>query len=373
MLEGMRITAQGVVHTAEPGSARAVACFPSLTVLPGGDLLAVYRAGLSKAASDSVIEIRRSADCGRTWTEPESPFQTVFGGVGGALQVVYVTVLAPDHLLACGLWVDLEAHPGKPLFNEATEGCLPMKILLADSRDRARTWSPWRELPVPAGVGPPSLTSPVARLGDGRLAVSIETNKNYDDASPWLQRVVHCYSYDDGRTWTPPHTVTADPSGRIFHWDQRLGVSPDGVVGAFSWTYDKPANRYLPIRRHLSHDHGATWITDVLPFADQPSHPAVLPSGRIVLAWVDRYQSRSIRARMAASIAAPFDPETEVVLYEAPGCANRTADTGELLADMSTWSFGLPYAEALPDGDAMVVYYAGAPDRMEIRWARLSL
>lgn len=369
----MQIIEEGAIHSGTPGGRRAVACFPSVTPLADGTLLAIYRAGASKAAADSTVEVRRSQDGGRTWGPASSPFVASFEGVRGALQVVYFTALAPEHAIATALWVDLAAYPGKPLFNEETEGCLPMKILLADSRDMAQTWSPWREVAMTADVGPPSLTSPLARLGDGRLLISIETNKNYEDRSQWLQRVVHCYSHDNGRTWTLPATVIADPSGAVFHWDQRVGVAPDGTVGAFSWTYDKPANRYLPIRRHISRDHCATWTTDTLDFADQASHPAVFPDGRVVLAWVDRYGSRSIRARLAPAIDAPFDAATEVTLYRAPDSAKRTADTGEMLVDMSTWSFGLPYAVALPDGDAMVVYYAGTPYRMEIRWARLSI
>jgi hypothetical protein len=47
--------------------------------------------------------------------------------------------------------------------------------------------------------------------------------------------------------------------------------------------------------------------------------------------------------------------------------------TGALLVEMSLWTFGLPYAEALPDGDVLVVYYAGSDAAMDIRWARLRI
>jgi hypothetical protein len=40
---------------------------------------------------------------------------------------------------------------------------------------------------------------------------------------------------------------------------------------------------------------------------------------------------------------------------------------------MSLWIFGLPYAEALPDGDVLVAYYAGEAAALDIRWARLRL
>ncbi len=367
----MRIVERGLIHEGIRGGDRAVAAFPSVTALPDGELLALYRVGRRKDADDCVAEIRRSLDSGRSWSEPEAPFSSTFAGVRGSLQVVYATALGDDRLLASALWVDREAHPGQPLFNEETEGCLPMRILVADSADRGRTWSAWREVAVTPDVGPPSLTNPVVRLGDGRLMVSIETNKSYFDRSKWFQRVVHCYSGDEGAMWTAPVTVCQDPTGAVFHWDQRVAVDARGVIAAFSWTYDKDANRYLPIRRHVSRDHGATWTTDTLGFSDQPSRPAVFPDGRAVLAWVDRYGSMSIRARMAAGLEGVFDESTEVVVHEAARPANATQDTGAMLVDMSRWSFGLPYAEALPDGSAMVVYYAGEPDRMDVRWARL--
>ncbi len=372
----MHIAEQGVLCAGTPGSeSRALATFPSVTVLPDGTLLAVYRIGKSKDSEGSVTELRRSPDGGRTWSAPETPFSNAFQGVRGSLQVVYVTRLDRG-LLAAALWVDREAYPGQPLFHAETEGCLPMRILVANSGDEGRSWSEWREVGVTLDVGPPSLTSPAVRLASsGRIIISIETNKPYLDRSPWLQRVVHCESIDGGATWSAPRTVCQDPSGAIFHWDQRLAAAPGGdLLAAFSWTYDKAANRYLPIRRHISRDEGQTWSTDQLDFADQPAHPAVLADGRTVLAWVDRYGSRSIRARCAKTIDGVFDPSSEVVLYEAATPARQTGDTAGMLTDMSLWSFGLPYAEALPDGrSVLVVYYAGAADCMDIRWARLAV
>lgn len=371
----MRVAGEGIVCAGgEAGGARAVATFPSVTALPDGSLMALYRVGASKDSDGSVTELRRSRDGGRTWSEAEAPFSDYFEGVRGSLQVVYATPMDGAHLLASALWVDREAFPGQPLFHPETEGCLPMRVLVADSRDAGRSWSVWREVAVTPDVGPPSLTSPATRLPDGRVIVSIESNKPYLDRSQWLQRVVHCESTDGGATWSAPRTVCEDRSGEVFHWDQRLTALPDGTLAAFSWTYHRPSNRYLPIRRHVSRDGGRTWHTDELGFADQPSHPAVLPDGRVVLAWVDRYGSRSIRARIAARADGEFKAASEVVLYRAEAPAAQTKDTAGMLTDMGLWSFGLPYAEALPGGrEVLVVYYAGAPDRMDIRWTRLAV
>ncbi len=96
--------------------------------------------------------------------------------------------------------------------------------------------------------------------------------------------------------------------------------------------------------------------------------------GRVLLAWVDRFGSNSIRARIAPEIDKPFDPETEIEIHNQNILHSKTAQsdtTGELLEDICCWTYGLPYAEVLPDGDVMVVYYAGDSNTMNIHFSRI--
>jgi hypothetical protein len=373
----MKIVDAGVLSRGEPGTSRVMLTFPCVVALSGGGLLATLRAGSTKDSADEAIELYRSGDNGRGWhMVGRLNHGELIGGAHGSLKVCYVTEIAPSRLLAAAMWIDRSSYPGLPLFNADTEGCLPMLIVLAESHDDGATWSPWRVVPMPAEIGPASLTSPVVRLPDGTLAMSIETNKSYHDSSPWMQRVVLFHSGDGGRSWETPITAGEDPSGRIFNWDQRLGAAPDGRLGAFAWTYDSAAKVYLNVHRRVSDDGGRSWsAAEDLGFADQAGHPAVLPDGRAVLPWVDRFGTRTIRARLAADIAAPFDPASEVVLYAldggGPGARNDT--TGALLAEMGLWTFGLPYAEALPDGNVLVLYYADGEAAMDVCWARLQV
>ena len=357
----MRLVASGVISAAEPGTPRAVAKQCHLAGYPDGEILVTYRVG---AASDSEVgngEIRRSRDGGRTWGPAETPWDTSFGGRRGTIYAPSLTVLGGEHLLACVLWVDRDAHPGEPLFNPVTEGCLPMKILLADSRDRGRTFTPWREVRVPADVGPPSLTSPVRRLASGRLLLSVESNKEYLATSPWFQRVVYLYSSDEGATWTAPVTVCQDPTGRIRNWDQRVNVAPDGRLVSFTWTYDSQTVTYDDIHRRVSTDERLTWSApEPMGITDQAGHPAVLADGRVVLPWVDHFETFSLRARLATSIDAPLDPATEVVLYQAAAAvAGEGTDGGDALVAMQSWTFGSPFALPLADGTVLVAAYIG--------------
>ncbi|MCX6623748.1 MAG: sialidase family protein [Acidobacteria bacterium] len=370
----MRIEACGILHRAEPGGRRAIATMPGLVRLPGGRLLATYRVGSTKNGPDETIEIRSSDDLGNTWSLPRLMAAPKLGGVTGTLSNAYLTVLPDGRLLAAGMWVDRESFRGKPLFNPETDGCLPMKIVVAESSDEGGTWTPWRLVPLPDHVGPASLTNPPFCYPGGTLAISIESNKTYNDASKWYQKVVHAVSRDGGRTWPELLEVSRDPSGRIFNWDQRGAVARDGRVITFTWTYDSELVRYRNIHRRISRDQGATWPeAEDLGFSDQPSHPAILPDGRVVLAWVDRYGSRSIRARLAESLDAPFLAETEEVLYEAAAAALSGSDTKEMLADMGNWNYGLPFAEVIGPDRVLVVHYAGTSQAMDIRWVRLAL
>ncbi len=380
----MQIVERGFLSHAAPGTDRAALTFPAAVALAGGELLATLRAGSGKDSADERIELWRSADGGRSWRGPAPfPEPPPLDGATGSLKLCYLTETPPGSLIAAAMWVDRSTHPGQPLFNPATEGCLPMAILLSDSADGGASWSPWRPVALPAGsqdeaqpqLGPPSLTSPLLLLAGGALAMSIETNKAYDDASPWRQRAVLLHSHDGGLSWGEPIIAAQDPGGRTFNWDLRLGVAPDGRIGSFAWTYDSVAKAYVNIHRRLSADGGRSWSPpEDLGFADQAGRPAVLADGRVVLPWVDRFGTRSIRARVAPAIDGPFDPRSEVVLHSLDGAgAGGVTSTGDLLAEMALWTFGLPYATALPDGDVLALYYAGSPAAMDIRWARLRI
>lgn len=373
----LQVVGEGILRQAEPGTRHAALTYPTVTALSHGGLLATLRCGSGKDTADETTELHASGDGGRTWRlRPFAP-PTVVHGRRGSARSCHITEIAPGHLLGAVMWVDRETWPGKPLFNPDTEGCLPMEILLSDSGDFGDTWSDWRVVPMPAEIGPPSLTSSVMTLPGSVLAMSIETNKTYADGSPWFQRAVLRHSRDQGRTWGPPVTASCDPTGRLFNWDQRTGVTPDGRIAAFLWTYDTETHAYLNIHRRISSDGGYRWTeAQDLGFADQAGHPAVLPDGRVVLSYVDRFNTQSIRARWARDAADPFDAATDVVLYDHRAGAPQGPHTGtttDALTDMSAWSYGLPYAEPLPDGDVIVVYYAGRGEAMDARWARLRL
>lgn len=371
----IEIVARGVLASGMPETSQACCAFPSVVALSNGVLLATSRVGSTKDSEDETIEIYQSDDDGYTWSQGREIFSdTEFNGKKGTHKICYFTEIKEGHLIAVSMWVDRQTYPNKPLFNEETEGCLPMKILLSDSYDNGKTWSELREASLPENLGPPSLTGPILKLKDGSIAMTIETNKHYLDGSKWYQRVVIIHSLDDGKTWGEPITISQDDSGKIFYWDLRTGVDTQGRIVVFSWTYNSETNSYLNIHRLISSDHGKTWSEpEDIGITDQPSRPAILRNGTTVLAWVDRFKSQSIRVRMASNIDQDFDENTELILHTQKKAASTTDHTGELLGGMSLWSFGLPFAEVLPNDDVLVMYYAGSEDVLDIHWVRLRI
>lgn len=372
----MEIIETGQVTKSKSNTPHAVYTFPAVCQLSDGILLLTCRSGSSKDSVDETVELYRSSDEGSTWSNPETPFSKAYvNGKQSSFRLCYLTEISTDHLLAASMWIDRETYIGKPFFNPQTEGCLPMGIFFADSFDRGETWSEWRHVDLPEELGPPSLTNPIIKLPDGTLLMNIETNKHYHDSSKWYQRVVCLHSTDKGQTWDEPVDAGFDPTGQIFNWDQRVGMTTDGELASFSWTYDTVIQTYLNIHRRLSDDGGYSWSdAEDIGITDQAGHPAILHDGRTILAWVDRYNTQSIRARLASHISADFDLTSEVIIYtHQANDVHQSDDTGTLLDEMSIWSFGLPYAEILANGDVMVVYYAGNSQMMDIYFARLQL
>lgn len=373
--EKIEIIARGILTSGVSGTSHATNIFPAFISLSSGKLLATCRVGSKKDSDEENIEIYRSDDSGQTWSKGENIFAPVkVNGKLGSLKLCYLTEINKGHIIAACMWVDRQSYPNKPLFNEETEGCLPMEILLSDSFDDGKTWTALRKISLPDNLGPKSLTGPILKLKDGNIALTIEANKHYLDGSKWKQRVVIIHSLDDGKTWEKPITISEDVSGKIFYWDLRAGVDALGNIIAFSWTYNSETNSYLNIHRLISSDHGKTWSGPKnIGITDQPSHPAILQNGTIVLAWVDRFKSQSIRVRMASNIDQDFDENTELILYTQKKVRSTTDHTGELLGEMSLWSFGLPFAEVLPNDDVMVMYYAGNDAVLDVHWVKLRL
>jgi hypothetical protein len=245
--------------------------------------------------------------------------------------------------------------------------------MFSESEDAGVSWTAPALMDTSPFKVPTPITGPVLLLPDGERVCQFETNKPYCDTTKWIHRSVLMFSRDGGRSWPRHSVVTEDP--RIFYWDQRPQVLPDGRIFDLFWTYDNQAATYLDIHARESADGGRSW--SVLWDTGVPGQPAPvvpLPGGRLAMVHVDRTGAPAIRCRVSGDGGRTWPAEPILTLYESvlPSQTVRKDGMADAWSEMGKFSVGLPATAALPEGDVLVVYYAGpAADRTSVEWVRL--
>ncbi len=371
----MEIVGRGTIFQPKAGTDMSLASHTSICALPSGKLIATFRAGSTKDSADGNVYMATSTDKGKTWSEPVAHFDSTSDGVPGSLRGAGVTSVADDRLLALTLWVD-RTDPSSPFFNPETEGLLPVKNLLYESRDEGESWSYLRPLDTSVFGGQPTKTGPILRVSKDVLAAQLELNKDYEDARPWMARAVMMFSYDGGTTWPEHSTVANDPAGKVYYWDQRPTVLGENRLLNLFWTFDRNVKKDITIHRSRSDDGGRTWTKPAdTGIEGQIAFPTPLQDGRVFMAYVDRYGERTIRARLSDDEGETWSAAPELILWPGEGeraeLQDRSERMGDYLQDMELWSFGLPSCATLPDGDLFVVYYAGGEGVTGVHWVRV--
>lgn len=363
----MRVVDEGAVFTGTAGTRTASCCFPSLTRV-GARWVATWRAGSTKDSADGAILASHSDDGGASWSSPIQPWSSA----GEELRFAPIATIDGE-LWAAIMRVDRSGKT-RPLFNPATEGLLPVRTWLSRSLDGGESWSP----PLDLGEGPrkcPSpLTGPVMQLAGGILAMPFETNKPFDDPSPWLHAAAFRLSRDGGQTWDESCTVMTDLAGQRMYWDQHHARNASGQHIAAFWVYDRQANQDATIHLASADVSGLEWSRpwDTC-IRGQIAHPILFDDGRLLMVYVDRYGERGIFARVSRDAGKTFDSEV-LCVYRHPNPTKGLADsTGEYLDDMNLWTFGRVEGFADGDGRALLLFYAGSSSSARIAWVCVEL
>jgi sialidase-1 len=369
----MRVLAEGTLFTGTAGTRTANCCFPAIVQLPDGTLVVSWRVGSQKDSADGQILLLRSTDEGNSWSAPEPLPAGPWTDTPGEVHYAPLTVLGQNHLLAALMWVD-RSDPTLPFFNPTTEGILPIRTWFCESRDGGRSWGDYRVMNEEPDA-PPTLTGPVLALDRDRLVCQMEVNKSYEDAGPWRQRAIWKMSQDGGYSWPDCVEVAHDPAGRVFYWDARYSLGANGYVIAALWTYDREAKSDLPIHLCESRDGGQTWSAPRdSGLVGQIGYPVLLGGSRLLLPYIDRYGSPSIRAALSNDLGRTFSENITIYRHQAaqldPGKNSTAAD---YLQDMELWTFGRVEPFLGIDGTVWLAYYAGNAQATSIRWARLEV
>lgn len=373
----LKIVSRGVVFQSIRGTDRQSCAFPDMAVMPDGRWLCSFRAAPTKAGTAGQHPVVVwSDDEGRTWFAPTAPFRPPsVDDRPGLFRKAAMTAVGGHRLLAILSWVD-HSDPSLPFFNTETEGLLDTRLFLAESGDAGQTWTQPVLLNTSPFDVPTPLTGPILRMANGHLACQFELNKHYGDSSEWRHAPMLMFSEDGGRTWGEPVVVAQDPTNRVFYWDQRPSVLPDGQVLNVFWTYDVGAAAYRNITACRSSDHGRTWsgLWDT-GVPGQPAPPVPLGDGIAAMVYVERSGSPRIVLRASRDGGLTWPRDTEIALFEAQGASQseKKRTMQDAWAEMGAFSIGLPSTARCPNGDVLVAYYAGShTDRTDIHWVRVA-
>jgi hypothetical protein len=343
-----------------------------------GGLLASWRIGSAKDTDDGTICFSRSADQGRTWSEPTVPFDRPSPGrpgtfdlesTHGSLHYAALTPLPDGRVLASIMWLD-RTVPDRPMFNDETEGLVRIETLLSSSADGGQTWSEPYLMDAAPFEGLAGLCAPAMVLPDGTLAAQLEINKPWTDPEPWHHRAILKFSSDSGKTWPTWSEVAYDPTTRIRYWDQRHALGPDGTLLAGLWAFDSVGRKELNFHLAESINAGHTWSEPWNSGLDyQQPYPVFLPDGRLVVIVIDRYRSRTIRALLSRDRGRSFDSQ-DLELFRQPSGQDR-GESDHKLSDQQLWSFGRVEPIPLDERTLAGVFYAGDSARTSIYCFRL--
>ena len=366
------IKGRGRITTEAPAGYPSRA-FPSICVLPSGRWLCGFRGAVTKdTVEGQEAFLTWSDDSGATWSTPGAPFiAPVIEGKAGRFRAACCTPLDDRRVLATLCWVDA-SKPGMPFFNEETEGLLDTRIFHAISEDRGATWLPPIEMNTAPYRQPVPITGPTLLLPDGRWVCQFELNKAYTDPRPWRHAPVLMFSEDEGRCWPESVEVCPDPENRVFYWDQRPSVLPDGSLMNVFWTYDRVAGAYRNIHTSRSIDSGRTWSrpwdTGV---QGQPAPVVALSNAVLALVYMDRTAAPALKLRLSYDRGQTWPDSSEQTLDVFGHCGGHAghATMQEAWAEMGAFAAGLPATTRTRDGDLLAVYYAGPnADQTDIHW-----
>lgn len=370
----IRIIDEGILYrNPKPGLRAIHASFPCILELSPTELICAYRRGQAFQSHDGRIYLLRSTDGGKTWND-EGP---VWDGTKDRIPCYYahtqLTKLSNGTILLVSSRFDAR-DPERLMYNEVTNGYSCLGGVLFRSYDHGHTWSEPQEILWPAGIVANPSSTPILELSHGRLMLTIETWKAWDDPSPAYQRAMALFSDDGGYTWGEMTTIADRMDENIYNWDTRvIHLGNDRLLGMI-WTHDATTDTDLPIHIVRSEDGGRTWSKPASTGIEgQVVGPAHLGGRRILAVYNRRFHERpGIMAILSEDEGHTWDMEHQVMIWDAVGQTRVGAATEQRkVTEQVTFSFGLPSVRQVAGGDALACFWCTQDCVTHIRWVRL--
>ncbi len=264
--------------------------FPSACRLPDGTLLVVAREGREHLDPSGSIRLVRSTDDGRTWSEPETLYDSqhddrdpmISVGADGRVHLIFFTRYGADD-----------------------KGISLSDVFVMTSDDGARTWGE----PVRVESGQPlwlASHGQVTSTPDGALLAPVYGRQ-------WSGVV---RSTDGGATFPAEHLHLFDTGG--LHTNEVTLTRVDDVVIAWLRAHDYGERSQV----FRSFDDGRSWEgPEVVEVRQSSAAAQPLPDGRLLLAWGDQSYRFGLRRVTCAAVVddprAPWGDVAPVPIWDA--------------------------------------------------------
>jgi sialidase-1 len=371
-MNSIELLESGVVYRNPlPAVRSAHAYFPTIVVLPSGELLV----GMDIGSAFESIDVRsytcRSSDGGSTWTKPEFLFQPDESR-GCISTTCRIGSVFDGEVLGWACLYD-RSRTDYGLGNPQVEGFCRTDFATVRSNDGGRSWSTPKAVELPANWQHFETCAPPYRVDNRRLLVLTSPWSNWEGKpSPWNQNGMAFGSNDNGQTWTELVQVFHDDAGHLNFYEQSFAQLSDGRLAAMAWVYDRNRGQNANNRIAFSDDGGRTFNSGIeTPLEGETCRPIGLPENHLLVIY-RRVDKKGLWAHLARIEGEQWSVLGELQLWNGLHGIQPSTRQGTL-AQMSQLKFGCPSVVQLHGGDIFVVFWCVEDCVSNIRWLRLQL
>ena len=341
------------------------AYFPSVVVLPEGEMIATMVLGEAFEALNLRTCLARSVNNGESWSL-EGP---LCRGNESRLTSDFarISLLPGGEPIILMARMDRTGCPGEGLSNPETSGFAPTGFLLFRTNDSGRTWSGPAAIVSPLGDVPLELCSPVIPLRDGRCVIPTSPWKTWDGGDSGVSGMITLISHDRCETWPEYGEVMTDPAGELRFWESKIIELKDGRLCAVAWVYNEALGHDLPNHYTLSGDGGKSWSKpESTGLFGQTLTPFLLDDGRILCVY-RRMDKPGLWANISRIVGDRWVNDHCEPLW-GHGVSGLTVANENMMHNFQVLRFGAPCITRLPDGKLFIAFWAYEDYVSNIRW-----